>query len=282
MRYFITLFLIGLCGFSTGWSAIYDCFMFNNELEVLELRIHELYDHVDKFVLVESVESHRLGTPKPCYFEQNQDRFKQYEDKIIYIKLEEHIESDNGWIRENWQRNQIMRGLTDCGPEDLILISDVDEFIPGEIIDYIYALSAQEPVIGFWQKMYRYFLNREVSIAWSGTAALRYKYLLHDFQGCPQLVRNIMIRERARTPFGKGEESTLLEFGWHFSSMGGYELYCEKCHDVVEGNDDLLTYEEWRADVDTHALVPIDDTYPKYIQENTELLTQQGLIDSPQ
>ena len=29
---------------------IYDCFPFYNELDLLELRLEELYDHVDKFL----------------------------------------------------------------------------------------------------------------------------------------------------------------------------------------------------------------------------------------
>lgn len=45
-------------------ARIYDCFLFFNELEILDVRLHELYDHVDKFVIVESVETFR-GNPKP-------------------------------------------------------------------------------------------------------------------------------------------------------------------------------------------------------------------------
>ena len=33
---------------------IYDCFTFCNEFDLLELRLRELYDHVDYFVLVEA------------------------------------------------------------------------------------------------------------------------------------------------------------------------------------------------------------------------------------
>lgn len=282
MRHLVVLLLIGMCGFSMGWSDIYDCFMFNNELEVLEIRLNELYDHVDKFVLVESVESHRRGTLKPCYFELNQERFEQFKDKIIYIKLDDRLPVDNGWIRENWQRNQIMRGLTDCKPEDLIFISDVDEIIPGEIVDSIYELSENHPVIGFWQKLYRYFLNRSDPLAWSGTTALRFKHLSGEFNNCPQLVRNISIREGARTPYGSGEESTMLQCGWHFTAMGGYERNREKYYNLVEGNDDYLTYDDWKDEVSKYSLVSIDESYPEYIRKNIELLTDQELIDISQ
>jgi len=33
---------------------IYDCFPFRNELDLLDLRLSEIYDHVDHFVIVEA------------------------------------------------------------------------------------------------------------------------------------------------------------------------------------------------------------------------------------
>ena len=33
---------------------IYDCFTFYNELDLLELRLRETYDHVDVFVIAEA------------------------------------------------------------------------------------------------------------------------------------------------------------------------------------------------------------------------------------
>ena len=56
-----------------GEAKIYDCFLFFNELEILDIRLHELYDHVDKFVLVESLETFR-GKQKPLYFTENRER----------------------------------------------------------------------------------------------------------------------------------------------------------------------------------------------------------------
>ena len=34
---------------------------------------------------------------------------------------------DNPWLRENFQRNCIMRGISNAASEDLIIISDADE-----------------------------------------------------------------------------------------------------------------------------------------------------------
>jgi len=53
---------------------VYDCFPFFNELDVLEIRLKELWDVVDVFVLAESNLSHS-GKPKEYIFENNKDRF---------------------------------------------------------------------------------------------------------------------------------------------------------------------------------------------------------------
>ena len=49
---------------------VYDCFLFFNELDLLEIRLNELNDVVDKFVIVESTESFSKKK-KPLYFQEN-------------------------------------------------------------------------------------------------------------------------------------------------------------------------------------------------------------------
>ena len=65
---------------------IFDCFCFLNELELLELRLMELYDTVDYFVISEANKTH-AGNPKEFIFEKNKKRYKKYLDKIIYVKV---------------------------------------------------------------------------------------------------------------------------------------------------------------------------------------------------
>jgi beta-1,4-mannosyl-glycoprotein beta-1,4-N-acetylglucosaminyltransferase len=49
-----------------GAVMIYDCFMFCDELDLLEIRLHELADLVDKFVVVEG-DLTLSGKPKPVF-----------------------------------------------------------------------------------------------------------------------------------------------------------------------------------------------------------------------
>ena len=63
---------------------IYDCFCFNNEYDVLKLRLETYYDYVDYFVLCECTKTLRGGVKHRNYF-AHQNRFRQFSDKIIYV-----------------------------------------------------------------------------------------------------------------------------------------------------------------------------------------------------
>jgi hypothetical protein len=124
---------------------VYDTFPFFNEFEILELRLQELWDQVDHFVLVESNTTF-VGSPKEYFFENNKDRFAKYLDKIVHIKIEDTIESqfqvfpneiDHTWVREKFQRYAGYRGLTDVQDEDLVIISDLDEIPRADMIEMI-------------------------------------------------------------------------------------------------------------------------------------------------
>ena len=67
-------------------GEIYDCCIFFNEIDLLQIRLKELYDYVDHFVIVEAEETHR-GVPKPLHFPANQHLFAKYLDKIIYVPI---------------------------------------------------------------------------------------------------------------------------------------------------------------------------------------------------
>lgn len=118
---------------------IYDCFAFFNELDLLEIRLNELDPVVDKFVLVEATRTFQKQ-PKPLYFEENKSRFKDFEHKIIHVVVDEY---PNFFSRfriptpmdyDNHQKNQIIRGLKDAKPDDVIIYSDLDEIPRAEKI----------------------------------------------------------------------------------------------------------------------------------------------------
>lgn len=115
---------------------IYDCFTFFNELDVVEIRLEELWNTVDYFVISESNLSHS-GNKKEYVFENNKERFAKYWDKIRLIKVDDMPETTDSWVRERHQRKCLERGLTDLEPEDLVIVSDCDEVPRAEMIEMI-------------------------------------------------------------------------------------------------------------------------------------------------
>jgi hypothetical protein len=113
---------------------IYDCFPFYNELDLLEVRLEELYDHVDHFVLVEAATTF-TDLPKPFYFEENKQRYAKWLDKIIHVKVNDMPHSTEAWDNDIWQRNSINRGIVDADDNDIIMVSDLDEIIRPETVD---------------------------------------------------------------------------------------------------------------------------------------------------
>lgn len=170
--------------------AIYDCFTYFNEIELLELRLSVLDSFVDYFVLVEANKTF-TNEDKEFHFEKNKHLFTDYADRIIYIKVDDMPNSDNAWDREKHQRNCIMKGLSRAHPDDLIIISDIDE-IPNPVTFNLFLESKIEPrftrhrlknkvlnllqknklleklPVTFEQNFYYYFLNCKMDKTWGG------------------------------------------------------------------------------------------------------------------
>ena len=91
---------------------IFDCFMFHNEFDLLELRLKELYDYVDCFVIVGSDLSFTCRE-KPYHFEINKKRYDPWIDKIKHVKFKSFGHAIP-WNNEHDQRNAIMNALTDA------------------------------------------------------------------------------------------------------------------------------------------------------------------------
>ncbi len=65
---------------------IYDAFNFFNELELLDIRLNVLNDHVDYFVLVESTLTHS-GLPKELFYENKKHCLKNLNIKFFTLLL---------------------------------------------------------------------------------------------------------------------------------------------------------------------------------------------------
>lgn len=279
---------------------VYDCFIFFNELELLELRLHELAGVVDKFVIVEAQRTF-TNKPKPLFFQENRDRFHEFADRIIHVAVTDSPDVSDPWAVEQFQRNCIARGLTQCRPDDWILISDLDEIPRATTVqrvsrEYPYPRGwwtdlVVRPAIRFFsgwkftqgrvrrnhpyifkfqQSNHRHFINCVTvnppeAAVWHGTRMLYYR----DFISA-QLARHSGCR-------------IVKDGGWHFTSMGGVERIVQKIQSFshqeynqpgfVDAARIQAVINQGKALFDSREelrIAPLDDTYPRYVLEHRE------------
>ena len=72
-------------------------------------------------------------------FEENKQRYAKYLDKIIHVVVDDAPGDPDAWVNDRFQRDQIYRGIVDADPNDLILVSDLDEIIRPAAVEYMRA-----------------------------------------------------------------------------------------------------------------------------------------------
>lgn len=182
-------------------DVILDCFLFCHELDLLEVRLKVLYDYVDKFVILESPNTHS-GKPKAMNFQKNRERFKWADSKIVHLIDERSLpEVENDFTIEKFQREYLLKEARKiCSTDDLIMISDVDEFPSREVIEDLRAGKYTEFPIVMKQDLYYYNVKCPRKKKWLGTVVLK-----PGKETLNQTVRD----NRYKLP---GPET-----GWHFS-----------------------------------------------------------------
>lgn len=200
---------------------VFDAFMFNNELDVLELRLAELASVVDRFVLVEAAETHS-ARPKPLHFEANRHRFQRYLDRIEHVKVECFANLTDAWARENSQREAIRLGLQDLADDDFVIISDVDEIPRPSAIARLRSLPGAAFVgmrLALFYLRFNYLQLRGADPVFVWPVAVRGDVLRRLG---PQQVRNMRTALHRAHRLGTlaADQVVLDHAGWHFSYVG--------------------------------------------------------------
>jgi beta-1,4-mannosyl-glycoprotein beta-1,4-N-acetylglucosaminyltransferase len=243
---------------------IFDCFSFFNELDLLELRLCELDSVVDRFVVVEATVTHS-GHPKPLFFAENSNRFSDWNRKIVHVVVNDMPGGPDPWLRENYQRNAIVRGLRGVSPDDGIIISDADE-IPSA--DAVRRWTPEMGAYAFEQLCSYYWVNC-VGGGWAGSRILRFSDLC--------LYPNATALRHAQLPL-------LHNGGWHFSFIGGHQRVTAKLEAYAHQdlNQSRFKDPKYLAVVmglgidlfgrnDMHwSFCPLDERFPKAVRERPE------------
>jgi beta-1,4-mannosyl-glycoprotein beta-1,4-N-acetylglucosaminyltransferase len=252
---------------------IYDCFPFFNEMDLLEIRLNELNDVVDYFVVVEAERTHQ-NQEKELYFSKsiNDDRFIKFKDKIIHVVIKGEEFNDNSWHNEKLQFSSCLRGLNDAESDDLIILGALDEIPKKTTLEKL--KNENYDGIGYlYQDFYYFYLDTVYEIKnegckWFGNVVGRKKHVEGD------IYHYFMQRQKGKNLIDDG--------GWHFSFLGDAKNAITKIRSYAHYEFNHLT-ESNMIDFIENLKDPLgrgDDTkflhhekienLPLYVQENID------------
>ena len=201
-------------------GRVFDCVMFSNEIDMLALRLTELNDVVDYFVVVEGTKTFRNKKRDTVFEEYSKKIPEKILKKIRYIKVDDAPNSSNPWLIEYHQRRQIMQGLNDLNENDYVWISDVDE-IPNK--NKVWEFGS------FDQHYSYYYFNALKNFKLQCSVGLLGKQLLNHRD--PQFFRD------NRFHYG-----FVADGGWHFSFALSSKKIIEKIKSYAHEEYDLPIY----------------------------------------
>lgn len=107
---------------------LFDCFLYFDERELLELRINILKDIVDGFIITDGNRTFK-GDPKPftCVETLKELGISDENIQVLHVELPSKEDIANPWAREYAQRDALGVGMRMCPSDSVFFFSDVDE-----------------------------------------------------------------------------------------------------------------------------------------------------------
>lgn len=269
---------------------VYDCFVFFNELDILEIRLNTLDALVDTFVLVESTHTF-TGQEKPLVYAENKKRFARFNDRIIHVVVDDMPEqAESTFVREGHQRSAIGRGLEEANPDDIVIVSDVDEIPKPELLEE--ALKNAAGRITYFEGVYYHFrLNWRLvgrqDLMTSRMIEYRHfrdGWLLRTTKGKRSASLPAWLERLFWTPYAAARHRAWLgrrivrEGCWHFSFMSDPDRIREKL--AAYKAPDRLKLKDLRGDAveerlaqrrsmfDSEIVIAPLSEMPEYVQAN--------------
>lgn len=273
---------------------VYDLIPFFNEIDILKLRLGVLSPYVDKFIIEEATMTFS-GQDKELCFEKNRDKFKDYLDKIVYVKVTDTPKVAITHERDYFQKNHLVEGLEIVGAteDDVIIFGDCDEIPNPAELEKIIKNFDKNKVYHLAQNNYYAFINmmevsgRLLSITgeFPDIPAQNRKWLGTKVFSTKSIPKEGIVRIRDLALCTDENAVRVANGGWHFGYMGG-----EKEKDTIKrigvkvkaaAHQELNEREIILETMDRLALgqdifgrdakfarVEIDDSYPEYLLEH--------------
>lgn len=235
----------------TEYQMIIDTFLFNDEFDMLDLRIQLTQGWVDRWVVCEGNRT-LSGKPKPFHLSDNIDRYKHLGDRLRVITLE-IPEIWSNWDIENGQRAELVKGYVDCDDNDVIMHSDLDEILdPTRVKDILLQLEHDDRPVSCSLEMYMHRFDQKLNRNWAGNVVAKKRH----FQDPCKLYKGINAgvgtaqkkKDRSHCVWTEGN------VGWHWGWMGDESTIKNKVISCIETqhrdvNEVYENFEKNRADL---------------------------------
>lgn len=178
----------------------------STEIDLLDARLHELEDIVDYHIIVEYPFNYS-GSPCRMYYDENKERFKKFEHKIIHI-----VDSNTyggvkgiGLLAERQNSQTLMDAITKFSDNDFVVTCDGDAFVRKQAFDNI---DLTKHTI-FRMEWCSYWLNAycpNVVYDWAFGAPV---HIYKKSGGSGKLSHTVSL-----------DKQLINESGWHWSKLG--------------------------------------------------------------
>lgn len=271
-------------------TKIIEVTFFSNELDILDLKLHEMNNTVYKHIIVEHPYDHMRRTKRLAYNE-NKERFKDFHHKIIHIIDGGNYDGQMG-LDLMWNRNNsplVYNALLQENSDDIfVLFTDSDVVMKGSVIKNIdFTKPTRFPI-----NWYESYFNYKMGIAFGWIVGVPISYIKK--YGLIKAVRYCrgdlgLIGDPTPEEFQK-EITVVTDSGYHFSKCGDIDDLVEhiKGHPHIELAMSKVGTKEWlqnRRDTgkkwddmtpdtvpihpDAFKLIPYDSKdYPDYVNKN--------------
>lgn len=270
---------------------VYDCIPFFNELDILKLRLHILDPIVDRFIIEEATVTFS-GEPKELCFEKHKEMFQEFLPKITYLVVDDSPIQASTHERDKFQKNALIRGLTEAADEDVIILSDVDEIPNPKVLGEVISEFDTDKIYHLAQRMFYCFINMEevsgslLSITGEFPGVERKMWLGTKVFSKKSIPREGIIEMR-ESPTTLPNAVRVEDGGWHFGYMGSrqetdvgkrigtkvaaaaHQEY-NNADTLAEAMDKLILGQDIFGRNARFARVEVDDTYPEYLLEHIE------------
>lgn len=289
---------------------IYDCFLFWKEFNALEIRLNELYDVVDRFIIVEFSQSHR-GNKKEFYLKENFNRFESFSDKVSLFSLKTEFSPKRSPLFIAHQQRLLLDNLiNDHKPkiEDLIITSDSDEIIRSQLLEEIKQTKLKEIDFFFNLNLYQNKLNNFIGtwlrpriknfgnyVGFSNSYRDNWIELNYEYRRLKLLpfmrVNKFFSADLFDTKIGKWvgfqkpKAHIFDKAGWHFSKIYDVQTHLEHAqntpHDINRNKsfksnleNRIILNQTSYGKLAQGTIVPIDESFPAYVRANKDRFSE--------